>query len=529
MRRGNIMPDFQQQIVFKGIDQVSSTVGAITGQIHGLDSTVDGLNNQFQVVGRTGAVFASKLKYIGLAAAGVATSLFWMSYRASDSAESLLNLSQKTGVSVEELQKLNYVADQSNIGAENLAQGFTFLNRAISTAASDGASDAAQAFSSMGIELKNTDGSLKTTESIFYDLSDAFQAGADGPNKVQTAVKLLGRAGAGLIPILNKGSDALRKQGNQFTKYGNLITKDGLKAMEGFNDTVDNLGLTFKGLSSVVAQSLIPTLEPLTEQFATWVASNREIIRTKVTEWVGGLQGAITNITPKLETAWLGFKKLWDLIGGAEGLFKGLAVVVGGSLLSSFAQFAIALKGLGTILAVSPIGRFFTILTLIGVTIAALNEAFPDFGKTVASVITSVTKTVGDFFDWFWKKIQSLLEALHLVDKEANKQRGNPGTATTIVDPVTGKARTVYNDTGLPTQTDLSQLPAGPSAISNAGTARGPLDGVWDLLTGMSGDSKSKPMDVRIKLDTSNKVENIDIDAPLTANVSVNNGPMVMY
>lgn len=522
------MPDFQQQIVFKGIDQVSNVVGGINGQINVLDNSVDALNSQFSVVGKTGAAFASKLKYIGLAAVGVATSLFWLSYRTSDAAESLLNLSQKTGVSVEELQKLNYVADQSNIGAESLAQGFTFLNRAISTAASDGTSEAAQAFQGLQIDLKNTDGSMKSTEQVFYDLSDAFNAGADGPNKVQTAVKLLGRAGAGLIPILNRGSDALRKQGAQFSKYGNLITKDGLKAIEGFNDTVDNLSLTFKGLGSVVAQSLIPTLQPLVEKFADFVASNREVIRTKVTDWVKGLQTAFTNFMPKLEAMWAGFQKFWKVIGGIDGVLKGIALVVGGNLLSSFAQFAGALAVLGKLFLATPFGRFLTILTLIGTAIASLSIAFPDFGKTVMNVITSVTKTVGDFFDWFWKKIQSLLEALHLVDKEANKSRGNPGKAVTIVDQETGKARTVYNDTGLPTQTDLSKIPAGPSAISNPGTARGPLDGIWDLLSGIGG-SQMKPTGINIKLDTSNKVENVDIDAALTANVSVNSGPMVLY
>ena len=523
MERGNIVPDFQQQIVFKGIDQVSSTVGAISGQIHGLDTSVDALNTQFSVVGRTGAVFASKLKYIGLAAVGVATSLFWMSYRTSDAAESLLNLSQKTGVSVEELQKLNYVADQSNIGAEALAQGFTFLNRSISTAASDGTSEASAAFTALGIDLKNTDGSLKTTEQVFYDLSDAFEAGADGPNKVQTAVKLLGRAGAGLIPILNRGSDALRKQGNQFSKYGNLITKDGLKAIEGFNDTVDNLMLTFKGLSSVVAQALIPTLQPLVEKFADWVSSNRELIKTKVTDWVTGLQAAFTKIAPKIEAAWVGFQKFWNAIGGFEGIAKGIAAFVGGDLLISFTKFAAAVVDLGKIFLLSPVGRFALIFAGLVGSVVLLNEKFPQLGQTIKDVTDYMFKTLGDFFDWFGRKVQGVLEALHLIDKESNKNR-TPGVATTIVDPQTGKAHTVYNDTGLPTQTDLSKLPAGPSAISNPGTARGPLDGIWDMVASLT--STTKPTDINIKLDTSNQVENVDIDAPLIANVSVNSGPM---
>lgn len=520
------MPEFQQQIVFQGIDNVSKTVSSIMGEIDTLDKTTASLDQRFAAVSRTGAVFANKLKYIAVAATGVATAAFWLAYRTSDAAESLLNLSEKTGVSVEELQKLNYVADQSNVGAQNLAMGFRFLNRAIAEGTTDSSSEAAAAFQGLGINLKNTSGQVKSTEEVFYELSDAFARGADGPNKVTAAVNLLGRAGEGLIPILNRGSDALRKQGNNFTKFGNQIDKDGLKAIADFNDTVDNLTLTFKGLGSVVAQSLIPILQPLTTGFAEWVASNRELIRMKVTDWVQGVQTAFTNFLPKLESAFKTFMKFWDAIGGFEGILKGLAAFMAADLLVSFANFAAAVAMLSKVLAVSPIGRFVALLGLVGAAVTALNVAFPELGDTVSKVVDRMFDMLGGFFDWFWQKVQGVLEALHLIDKETNKKT-EKGTLTTVVNPETGKATTMYNNTGLPTQTDYTQIAPGTQSTAGVNPG-GPLDGLWKMLSGERGGS-TKPMEINVKLDTANEVSYVDIDAPLTANVTVNSGPMISY
>lgn len=520
------MPEFSQQIVFQGVDNVTKTVNSIMTKVGALGVVADEVNAQFQTVSKTGAILTSKLKTIGLAAAGVATAAFWMSYRTSDAAESLLNLSQKTGVSAEELQKLNYVADQSNIGAESLAQGFTFLNRAISSAATDASGEAAQAFKGLGIDLSDTQGNLKNTETIFYELSDAFEAGADGPNKVQTAVKLMGRAGAGLIPILNRGSEALRKHGSQFEKYGNIITKDGLNAIADFNDVVDNAMLSIRAFGSVIAQTLIPYLQPIVQNFADWVASNRELIRLKLAAWVQQAQAAFTAFIPKLEAAWDWVTKAWKVVGGFEGVLKGLAALLAADLLIAFSNFTMAVAVLSKIIAISPIGRFIGLLTLVGVAVVALNKVFPQLGETVVGVVDIMFEKFGAFFDWATKKIQGLLEALHIVDKETNKQTNNiaGGSYRQTLDPTTGKVikREYVSD---------NQVMA-PVALPNAGATAPQQDGGFSNILKMLGglnSNKMEPMAINLKLDTSNKVENIDIDAPLTTNVSVNAGATIVY
>lgn len=522
------MPNFLQQITFEGVDNVTKTVNSIMSSIGELDLLSAKLDAQFSNVSRSGTILASKLKYIGLAAAGVATSAFWLSYRTSDAAESLLNLSQKTGIQVEQLQKLNYIADQANVGSESLANGFKFLNRSIADASSTTDSQASAAFQALGVNLKDAQGNLKTTEQVFYDLSDAFNKGTDGPQKVNAAITLLGRAGTELIPVLNKGSESLRKQGDAFVKYGNLIDKNGLQAIEGFNDTVDNALLAIKSLGSVMAQALIPILNPLVEEFGNWVSSNRELIRSKLDQWLINIRDGFNSILPKLEDFGAKLVKVWNFIGGFEGILKGLVAFIASDLVIAFANFATSIVLLGKILAVTPIGKFITLLSLAGLAVYELNKAFPNLAQTVVGTIDIMYEKFKSFFSWLWDGIKKILAGLHLIDEEKNKQEGKrKGTLTTVVDPTTGKAHTTYNADGGTDFGSIGSIPTGKESIGSP-IDNGPFAQLLASLNSLNNNEQS-PMQINVKLDTENKVSYVDIDAPLTANVSVNSGPMINY
>lgn len=516
------MADFTQSIVIRAVDNVTSTLSGVMAKLGLLGSMTGEVDAAFAEVSRTSVALTSRLKYMGLAAAGVATAVFWMAYRTSDAAESLDNLSQKTGVSVEELQKLNYVADQANVGAESLAMGFRFLNRAIADASTTTDSEAASAFAALNIDLKDTQGNVKSTEDVFYELSDAFENADDGPRKVQTAIKLLGRAGEGLIPILNQGSEALRKQGDRFAKYNNLLTKDGIKAIKDFNDEVDNLKYSFTGIGSIIAQTLIPYIQPLVTQFADWVANNRELIKTKLEEWIQKLVTGFQQLVPKLEAFWEKVKKVWDAVGGFQGILKGLAIFLAADMAIAITNFGIALAGLSKALLMTPLGLVVTTLASIVGLVVYLNNTFPELGKTITGTIDIMIEKFTSFFQGIWDGIRSLLEAMDLIDKKKNEQKNPKGKYQQTIDPATGKvvSRQFVPDDPNQSSVDLAEGQLAP-------TSTGPVTSAVNMLSDFT--KAQKPMEINLKLDTENTVKYADIDAPLATNVTVNSGPMVSY
>lgn len=521
------MANFVSKIEFDAIDNVSPVAKAISRRIGELGTVSARLDSQLGKVSAAGGVLASRLRNLGLVAAGVATSVFLLANRTSDAAEQLLNLSQKTGVSVEELQRLNYVAEQSNVGTDALATSFRFLNRSIADASSTMDGEAAEAFAGLGINVKDANGQLKSTSDIFFELSDAFSKSEDGPNKVTTAVKLLGRAGSELIPILNQGSTAIQKQGDRFARFGNLMSKDRLKAIADFNDRVKDIQVAFAGLGSIVAEAVIPVLQPLTERFAQFVASNKELIQTNVSQFIGTITEGMAKLWPRAVLVWQTFSGLVEKIGGFSTIIKSIGIYIAGDLIANFVRLGGALVTLGRIFLATPFGVVVAAIGAIGYALFELNKAFPQLGSAFVGTITIMGEKFAAFFEGVWAGIRKILEGLHLIDAEKQKQEGTAPTKvlTSTIGP-DGRSTTVLSDA--PSAQDAStQNPFAPQSQATGGADQS-FAGILQMLADVTRQQQSA-MDINLNLNTENKVSNMDIDAPLNANVNVNSGPMLSY
>lgn len=528
------MSNFVTKLVFNAIDNVSKTAAIITKSVKGLETQAKTINGAFGQVAVNGAIFASKLKYLGLAAAGAGVGLFVLADRTSEAAEQLLNLSQKTGVSVEELQKLSYATDQSGLSTDSLTTSFKFLNKAIADASVDAGSEAATAFTAMGISVQDANGNLKSTEDIFYQLSDVFKNAPDGPNKVRTALTLLGRAGTDLIPLLNKGSQSLKTQGAQFAKYGNLLDKGALEKIEKFNDQVKDVKIAFSGLGSVIAEALIPYLGPLTEKFSNYIAANKNLIKLNIAEFVGNMAKKFEEFWPKVTKVASAFSAFLDKIGGVSTVIKGLAIFIAVDLVASFSKLAVSILTLGRVFLATPFGLVVTGIGLIAYGVYELNKAFPELGDAVIGTVSIMAEKFAAFFATLWEGFKKTLEYLNIIDEETKKQEQlkaggtvkNNGFATTLGED--GQFRTTSESSF----NDNPGLSAGanPTAAATPGGApdAGGAQGILDMISSLAAAQK-QALDINLNLNTENKVTYADIDSPMTTSVNISNGPMFSY
>lgn len=519
------MSNFESAIIFNAIDNVSKVAGKITSTIKGMETTNRKLSSAFNQVTVAGAAFASNLKYLGLAAGGAGLGLFYLADKTSDAAEELLNLSQRTGVSVEELQRLSYVSEQANISSDSLAQSMKFLNKAIADASVNATSEAATAFNAMGVSITDANGALRSTESIFYDLSDVFENAPDGANKVRTALTLLGRAGTDLIPILNRGSKAIREEGLQFDKFGNLMDKNALQNIAGFNDVVSNLRLSLKGLGSVIAQAVIPYLQPLTQKLADYLANNKELLKLNVVSFVESFAKGLQKVWGVVTQAASAFSVLLDKVGGVKTLIIGLGVYMASDLIISFGKLAASLLTLGRIFFTTPFGLVIAGLTAIGYGLYKLNEAFPELGDAVIGTVSIMAEKFATFVSDVWNGLMKILEALHLIDDEKKKQEDaeklkKGGTVTN-----NGFSTTLGQDGVF--RTAAAEAVSADKTMTSGGD-QGGLAAVLDTFAKFAEQQK-QAYEMTLNLNTKNEVTNLDIDSPIPTNVNVSTGPMLVY
>jgi hypothetical protein len=203
---------------------------------------------------------------IAASAAAAGSALILLTRNAINAADDINKMSQKVGMSVENLSRLQYAAELSDVGIEGLAIGLKKLSVNMLEAAS-GSKEANQGFAALGISVTNSSGQLKSSDQILKEVADRFARIEDGAGKTALAVKLFGRSGADLIPLLNQGAAGMKAMADEADRLGITISRDTAKAAEEFNDNLKRVEASSRAVGLTIANALLPTLNKLLEQF----------------------------------------------------------------------------------------------------------------------------------------------------------------------------------------------------------------------------------------------------------------------
>jgi len=191
------------------------------------------------------------------AVAGLAGALALKEF--STQIDDLAKQSARLGITVNQLQTLQFAASQSGTGAEELKKGFERFNKSISEA-STGIGTGIKAFDALGITLSNNDGSLKSTDHLLNEVANGFTQIENPADKVRIAMDLFGRAGAGMVNMLQNGSSSLQALRDDFNAVTIELTGEQALAVEEANDRFDKLFRVFSSLGQQITAVLLPAL-----------------------------------------------------------------------------------------------------------------------------------------------------------------------------------------------------------------------------------------------------------------------------
>lgn len=96
----------------------------------------------------------------------------------------------------------------------------------------------------------------------------------NGAQKAALSLRLFGKQGTSMIPLLNQGRTELAKLTEEARVLGLDVTPEAARAAGDFNDNLERLEFAAKGLWLRVAQDLLPTLVDLTNRMVEWVKSS---------------------------------------------------------------------------------------------------------------------------------------------------------------------------------------------------------------------------------------------------------------
>ena len=161
-----------------------------------------------------------------------------------DTADALGDLSAQTGIAVKELSSLGNAALFNGSSTEEFNKAIVIFQRSLGEA-QKGSISQSDAFKTLGISIRNIDGSFKGTTSVFYEFADAMAETTEGAVKTKVAQDLMGRSGSSLIPVLNQGATALKN-------FEATFDEDFVEKAGQFNDNLDKLGKNFQSLAATL-------------------------------------------------------------------------------------------------------------------------------------------------------------------------------------------------------------------------------------------------------------------------------------
>ena len=267
------------------IKRLGNSMQGVTGRVKNLRLAMGGLNKTFGAFG----LIISGGAFVGLVKGAI------------DSADSFGKLSDQTGIAANSLQAYTNAGKLAGVSQETIDKGLRRLAQSMREA-DQGVATYSDSYKALGISVRDSDGNLKSSETVLGEIADRFADLPDGATKAAISMEIFGRSGASLINLLNGGSAAL-------SEFNYAVSDEFAQNAEFFNDQIAVLGIRFDGFRKQLADALLPTLNNLIGVFSDLFSSQQDF--TMLFDAIGL---SIKTVSAAIFTTIAGFKFLGRVV-----------------------------------------------------------------------------------------------------------------------------------------------------------------------------------------------------------------------
>jgi hypothetical protein len=315
-------------------------------------------------------------------AAGVAL-VGTLGIKFGQAADEIDKFSKRTGFSTDAVQEFRFVTNQlggdlSTI--ERTAKAFQSRLGQIER----GTGEAATSARALGINLRDNEGNLKTSEVLYKEVISALAGVSNETERAIHGNALLGRSWADLNPILSAGVGGIQEQIDKAHELGLVLNKETIESGVKFNDTVGRMREQAKGLANVIGASLVPVIEgslvPLIDNYVIPGVQKLAALIQKLGEWFSNLPAPVRGLITVLGTLLVVTGPIIFALGKIMTVFGAITKVIG--------PLVAGIKAIGGALALlsAPIWlKIAALVALIGI-IALVARNFKHFREFVMSV-----------------------------------------------------------------------------------------------------------------------------------------------
>lgn len=227
---------------------------------------------------------AAAIGAIAASTAAAAKALWDCTNAAGQWADNLLTLSQQSGVSVDTLQKWDYAARFIDVDSDTMVKALGKVTKMQASSIKSG-DEYITMLDGQTIALRGSNGELKSNEDLLMNMVDAIGSIADDTVREAAAQELFGKSFQEMMPLINAGSEGLKKYGDEAEALGLVLSGDSVQALGNFDDQMQRFSATMETAGRQLALSFLPATQQVAEQLT-------ELATTVTTALADGFQEA---------------------------------------------------------------------------------------------------------------------------------------------------------------------------------------------------------------------------------------------
>lgn len=366
----------------------------LTAALGKVGDAVGGIGKRLALVGGGIAAF-------GLAGAAALVPLI-QSY--ADTTGAIGDLAAVTGASRERIQELGYAAQLSGSSAETLGGALTKMNLVIGEA-TKGSKDLKEMFAGLQINLKNSNGTLKSTDELFDLFVNRISRIKDPALQAQAAVKIFGKSATELLPLLRSGNKGIAEMAAEARSLGVVIANDAVESGEELGDVMDKISLALKGAGNAIAGALVPSLNKLGATLVDAIIKYRPQLEAFAATFAENLPGYIDKTTEAFRSIGeavgpviSGIGKMFEMFGAGPTLVGTLGAALGATLLAPIITLTTAVWGLGAAILATPVGWILAAIAAIAAAVYLIYNNWDEFSSFFTDKFQAVKDAFKDNF-----------------------------------------------------------------------------------------------------------------------------------
>ncbi|HDL6753050.1 TPA: hypothetical protein SAZ33_004204 [Yersinia enterocolitica] len=258
---------------------------------------------------------------MGSAIAGSAAGITGWVTSVSKSIDPLIQFGRETGIAVETIQTLGYAASVNGSSVDALQSSLGEMTKRVGEFVSTGEGEAKDVASRLGLQFKELNGEVKSSDVIFRELADKLH-GMSQAEKFSVLDKMgIDRS---MVQLLSKTGDEIEALQKKSEALG-VVTQDQADQFAAYNDSLTTLGKGFDGIKFQVAIGFVPVLKDLVDGFTDFLIANKDLIKNGLShlgEIIFSVMGMIRRFLPIVAAITIAFAAWWLVTGG-------LAIVMG--------------------------------------------------------------------------------------------------------------------------------------------------------------------------------------------------------